>query len=361
VPKRLIVCCDGTWNAVEAYKDGQPVSTNVSMLATAFAPLASNVDRQMVFYMEGVGSADDERIIGGAFGWGLSANVLRGYQFLVRNYDPDDAIYLFGFSRGAFTARSLAGMIGNCGLLRRDALAVIPEALALYSDRNELTEPNSIRARIFRQMHSHEVQIEMVGVWDTVGRMGVPGLGQSLAKALEIGSHFHNVQLGTHIRRAYHAVAIHERRGTFPPALWEKNPDAPATQVLEQRWFPGVHSDVGGGYIERGLSDLALDWMAQMCAVDLSSAGFQPPLKLRPAWQQSIGCQPNPTQAPHDSYTQTFRWIDRVSEWRWFKSPKGCPRCPDLHNLSQGQTLDPSVRVNFHAHPEAYPPDFDWT
>lgn len=357
MPKSLIVACDGTWNAVEETQEGATVSTNVSMLAASLAATNAVGERQLVFYMEGVGSAGDERVIGGAFGWGLSANVLRGYHFLVRNYEPGDAIYLFGFSRGAFTARSIGGMVRNCGILRRDELGALPDALALYADRDGPAKPDSIRSQVFRQMHSHEATIEIIGVWDTVGSLGVPGMSGAMARALEIGWHFHDLRLGSHIRRAFHGVALHERRGTFPPALWEKGANAPADQELEQRWFAGVHSDVGGGYVERGLSDLALKWMVSKCQSARDGKNDRP-LAFRPSWETEIGCKPDPEIQVHNSYSAAFRWLDRLIERAVFTQPKGCVRCPALINRSAGHVVDPSVLTNLKKHPGDYPDRF---
>lgn len=132
--------------------------------------------------------------------------------------------------------------------------------MALYRDRTPETDPDSVRARVFRNAHAREVAIECVGVWDTVGSLGTPLLSPGLARALGWDWHFHNANLSGIVRHAFHAMAIHEQRSKFPVTLWEQMPEhRKAGQILEQVWFCGAHGDVGGGYPETGLSDLALD------------------------------------------------------------------------------------------------------
>jgi uncharacterized protein (DUF2235 family) len=144
--KNLVVCCDGTWNDPDELRDHVAKPTNVAKLALA---LVSDVDKsagersQLMHYEPGVGTTADERLIGGAFGYGLSRNIRDGYRFLAQNYAPGDRIFLFGFSRGAYTARSLAGLIHNCGVLRADCIDQVDAAFAFYRDRTNQTHPRT--------------------------------------------------------------------------------------------------------------------------------------------------------------------------------------------------------------------------
>src|SRR5260370_14572474 len=132
--------------------------------------------KQLLCYLEGVGTHRGEWLQGGMFGLGISRNIGKAYEFLARSYEPGDEIWLFGFSRGAFTARSLAGMIRDCGLLMPAHIDQIEAAMKLYRDRYDDTAPDAPRARIFRNTYSYEPNIKFIGVWDTVGSLAVPGV-----------------------------------------------------------------------------------------------------------------------------------------------------------------------------------------
>jgi uncharacterized protein (DUF2235 family) len=262
--KRLIVCADGTWNKVEKAESGKHLSTNVAKFAAALFPTDRDGRAQLLCYLEGVGTNRGEWIRGGMFGFGISRNIGRAYEFLVRYYEPGDEIWIFGFSRGAFTARSLAGMLRNSGLLKVAHVDRIGDAMALYRDRYDDTAPDAPRARIFRNTYAHEPEIHFIGVWDTVGSLGVPGVHLWLARLLRVDWQFHDTNLSRSVKNAYHALAIHEKRSDFKPTLWQKQEWPQADQqTLEQVWFCGVHSDVGGGYLEEQLSDVAVMWMIE--------------------------------------------------------------------------------------------------
>jgi uncharacterized protein (DUF2235 family) len=257
--KRLIVCSDGTWNNRE--KGGDGGITNVVKISRLVAPTASDGTSQIVFYDPGVGTEGSvwDRVFAGVTGQGLSKNIGDAYLFLVENFTPGDEIYLFGFSRGAYTARSTVGLIRKCGLLRKDQVDKFQEAYALYrSDKH----PDSDEAKAFRQEHSHETPVHFLGVWDTVGSLGIPvsGLRSWTARKYQ----FHDVALSKIVKHARHAVSIDERRKSFEPTLWSTK-GVPG-QTVEQVWFAGVHSGVGGGYAESGLSDVALAWMTDEAA-----------------------------------------------------------------------------------------------
>ena len=271
--RRLIVCADGTWNSNDEQK-GHP--TNVVKMTRAILPVAGDGTSQVVYYHQGVGTGGWlDRWFGGAFGQGLSGNVMQCYRFLVDNYvDPNsdgagDEIFLFGFSRGAFTVRSLAGFIRNVGILKPEHAHRIEEAYEHYRDPGDDWHPAGPKATAFREAYARDVPaIRCVGVWDTVGSLGVPTRGP-LGKFTRKKYGFHNVGLSGRVENAFHALAIDERRGPFAPSLWEltdedlrKSPQ----QRVEQVWFAGVHSNVGGGYPDSGLSDIAFLWMMERAA-----------------------------------------------------------------------------------------------
>lgn len=252
--KRLVICCDGTWNK----PDQKDKTTNVVYTARAVLPVDPEGVPQVVFYDRGVGTGNVlDRFSGGAFGKGISTNIQDAYRFIVHNYEAGDELYFFGFSRGAYTVRSTAGLIRNAGVLKKANADRIADAYALYRGESKPSDRASIE---FREQFSHEPRVHFIGVWDTVGSLGVPVSG---LRFLTKGKYqFHDVQLSSHVDHAYHALAIDERRGPFAPTLWTCPKDAP-NQSVEQVWFAGVHSNIGGGYPDRGLSDQALVWMIE--------------------------------------------------------------------------------------------------
>ncbi|MCR6490796.1 DUF2235 domain-containing protein [Amycolatopsis sp. OK19-0408] len=282
--KRLVICCDGTWNS-----RSQPAPTNVVKVKDAVAATDPAGIEQNAYYHEGVGAGVGPvgRLAGGAFGWGLSANVQDAYRFVVKHYEPGDELFFFGFSRGAYTARSVVGFIRNCGVLRPEYVDLVSDAYRLYRDRDEETGPASPVAERFRAEHSHEdvTPIRFVGVWDTVGALGIPLSGGRLLNLLNRRWQFHDTQLTSTVQAAYQALAVDEHRKAFVPAVWQPSPAANG-QVREQVWFAGAHSDVGGGYPDQALSGLALRWMtdrAEKCGLAFTPtafAAFPPPDEL---------------------------------------------------------------------------------
>lgn len=260
--KRLVVCCDGTWN-----KPDNTWITNVEKIARTVQgdPRATGGVQQLVYYVSGVGAGSyrADKLLGGAFGFGLRANVTTSYRFLAQNYEVGDEIFIVGFSRGAYTARSVAGMVGAVGLLTKEALVEdkLPLAVALYQKQDLAAGAFGASIDEFKHDHCHDAPIDFLGVFDTVGALGVPGFHRLTPR-------FHQVQLGSRVRRARHAMAIDETRLKFAPTLWEVPDDAPdgaptEDERVKQVWFEGAHSDVGGGYQETGLSDTVLLWMAR--------------------------------------------------------------------------------------------------
>ena len=330
--KRLVLCCDGTWNKPDEEQDGRPVPTNVVRLAYRVAKSAGAVP-QITYYDMGVGTGNFmDRIAGGVLGEGLEDNIYDAYRFLVGNYELGDEIFLFGFSRGAFTARSIGGMIRKCGILRRGAVNRYKQAKELY---HSAVHPDDALAVAFRKANSlspdEQIKIKFIGVWDTVGSLGIPKKG-GVARELQ----FHDTELSGTVENAYHALAIDEHREPFLPTLWSYKPKA--SQKIEQVWFCGAHSDVGGGYPEDDASRLALKWMldkAQGAGLELDGEALKTfPLSPSPqgklhnskGWlyvlsksvDRVIGCdkdtaQPDPTQSVHESVLQ--RW-DADTQYR---------------------------------------------
>jgi uncharacterized protein (DUF2235 family) len=272
--KNLVVCCDGTWNDPDELREHVASPTNVAKLALALVsdrPEDGETARQIVHYETGVGTSPDERLIGGAFGYGLSRNICNAYRFLAQHYEQGDRVYLFGFSRGAYTARSLAGLIHNCGILRKECIEQVDPAFAFYRDRTSQTHPKTIASHLFRQMYAHPIsEVFFIGVWDTVGALGIPeqlpGWEElsKFYKGWEKLWGFHDTQLSPDIAFAYHALAIDEQRPPYQPTLWTRADGAGDSQVLEQRWFAGVHSEIGGGTRDTSLSDIPFLWMVDM-------------------------------------------------------------------------------------------------
>ena len=294
--KRLILCCDGTWNRADQETKGKPCPTNVIKIAYRLCKHASDGTQQLIYYDQGVGTGDWlDKIEGGATGAGLEDNIHDAYIFLLANYEVGDEVYLIGFSRGAFTARSIGGMVRKCGILKREFVQEYIHAEALYHDPN--VHPNDPQAVDFRGKFALEADtpIQMVGVWDTVGALGIPlrGLRAHNRKEFE----FHDTELSGTVKFAFHALAVDEHRVPFQPSVWDYK--AKPGQVVEQVWFPGVHSDVGGGYDDPSLSDIALNWMIDRA----KTAG----LEFDAGVMNAHPTHPTPTANMHNSMTVFYR------------------------------------------------------
>lgn len=287
--KKLLICLDGTWN--EAADNAAPDDTNVIRLFRAAQHFKS--PSQLAFYFQGVGSKLFEKLRGGILGHGLFDQVKQAYQEIVNNYTPGDRIFIAGFSRGAFSARCLASFIATCGILQNHTLDVadfldnraIEELWELYAQRSEERAKlnNFCAANCFPRK---EPIVEAVAVWDTVGALGIPWGIFEQNSAVELLSKvnarkysFLDPELPSSIPRAYHAVALDEQRVPFEPSLFS-GPRVDNGQI-QQVWFAGAHSNVGGGFADTGLSDIALDWMIRQLS---SNHGLNlQPVKLDPA------------------------------------------------------------------------------
>jgi uncharacterized protein (DUF2235 family) len=296
-PRRIVACCDGTWNSTDA----GDAATNVVRIARVVKPVAADGRTQLVYYHPGIGTANRfDRIAGGCTGVGLSRNVRSVYAFIVNNWEPGDEVFLFGFSRGAYTARAVGGLIGRVGLLAKQDMGRFDEAWAWNRDRDRATSP--LTSHDWYRNRRTEVPIQCVGVWDTVGALGIPD-NRYLPKTRFCGSEYRflDVELGAHVAHAFQALAIDERRPPFAPVLWTRKPGV-ADQTLKQVWFRGVHSDVGGGYLEHGAADLAFLWMAAMVDPLLG-------LDHDSVRRELERCQPWGTATLHNSYTLSWRLV----------------------------------------------------
>lgn len=314
--KRLVVCCDGTWNRPDELKGGVPCATNVFKLSLGLAREDPDGVEQRLLYQQGVGTKRFERIRGGAFGVGLGRNVRACYRFIVETYEPGDELWFFGFSRGAFTARSVAGLVRNCGVLRREHVDRIGDGWRLYRNRNATAHPSGMQAQIFRRMYAHpDADVHFIGVWDTVGSLGIPIDGLHIP-LVERWWGFHDTALSSRVTNAFHALSIDEQRKQFRPTLWKQQPDHKPEQRLEQAWFAGAHSDVGGGYPEPDLSEVALLWMvdrARECGLHFDHKYFtEKDGPIDPHVRQSgREIAPDPLGPLHDSRKGFFKLLGR--------------------------------------------------
>jgi uncharacterized protein (DUF2235 family) len=275
MPKNIVVCCDGTAN--EFARD----RTNVIKL---YSTLVHDPNAQVTYYHPGIGTMEPcgalspiarrfTRILGMAVGYGLENDIRDAYVFLMQNYEPEDSVYLFGFSRGAFTVRAVASLIRMYGMIRKGNEALVPYAIRMLmgiqraGDKSDATAAYFDLAAGFKSIMSRcNPRMRFVGVWDTVSSVGW----------VENPLHLPYEANNPDIEVGRHAVSIDERRAFFRSHLWQMPKDLAAAhgpRDLQQVWFPGVHCDVGGGYPEQtgGLSKYALEWMIE----EAKAAGLQ--------------------------------------------------------------------------------------
>jgi uncharacterized protein (DUF2235 family) len=342
--KRIVICCDGTWNRADQEKNGTLCPTNVLKTAFRVAKRAGEIP-QIVFYDQGVGTGNSlDRLTGGAFGDGLLDNILDAYRFLAANYEPGDELFCFGFSRGAYTVRSLVGMVRKCGVLARTSVSKYRQAIELYCSEHP---PTDEAPRAFRREHclvgDEIIPVHFLGVWDTVGSLGIPLRG--LRWMTKRKYQFHDVELSGSVRNAFQALAIDERRGPFEAARW--TPKAKPEQTIEQVWFCGAHSDVGGGYLESGLSDISLQWMLERA----TRCG----LVLDPEVDRRYPLAPDIDQAPHDSKDGLYRVTPGID--RSIGTAAASREQPDEEATREDptQSLHPTVLQRWDRHPDYRP------
>lgn len=274
--KNIIICSDGT-----GQQGGGASPTNVYRLYTMIDTHAS----QIALYDDGIGTESKNKLwqaFSRMFGFGFKKNIIFLYRFLAKHYEPGDKIFLFGFSRGAATVRALAGMIQKVGLLRNDYPGILTKEgvidslemrvecyKAMYYYRKASSKPELAEEFKIKKTHG-SVDIEIVGCWDTVSALGFPKdsswLIIGLSKLIDIVSdklmphRYYEYQLDKNVRCAYHALSIDDERKSFHPMLWNEGLEN-RPQFIEQVWFPGSHSNIGGGYDRTELSSITLDWM----------------------------------------------------------------------------------------------------
>jgi glutathione S-transferase len=286
--KNIVFCADGTWNGTDRDDDGdgQPDVTNVvrlfSLLDGATTPetlrlhdeqekqlMDSSGVRQVAKYLHGVGDSRNAitKILGGVFGAGLVGRIVRGYTFISREYQPGDRIYITGFSRGAYTARALAGFVTTMGLLKPvandDRELAYKKGIGAWAAYRRKAGLSGSLLDSFDELNGKPVssddfvtpvKVTAVGVWDTVGAYGIPVYNPFHVSRLDIFK-FANTTLSPSVENGFHAVAIDEERTDFVPTLWDDRAG------VEQVWFGGAHADVGGGYPGPVLPLYALGWM----------------------------------------------------------------------------------------------------
>ncbi len=358
-PKKLAVFLDGTWNVVGD-------NTNVWRLKSLCSLTSTDGSSQLAYYEKGVNG-----FLGGAFGKGIDTVITDAYQWLVDNYDPGDDIFIFGFSRGAYTARSLAGCIAKCGLLKSGGALGVTQLYNRYRHPNARTLWALLDARqngtlgevtLEEQLllkYSMTVHIKLVGVWDTVGDLGIPWLTiEGLMWWSTEG--FLTTGLRLPIDHGFHALAIDEHRLAFSPTLWTvrhantPDPDAPPPRQLtsvEQRWFVGAHANVGGGYASDLLPQIPLRWIMNKASLH----GL--------AFRDDVGLDGNELTAPiSDSYREFMYGAYHLFSRPYYR-PIGAPPTPaeDGTDSNVNETIDASVFARWNSDQNYRPPNLaDW-
>ncbi|KAF5521719.1 Uncharacterized protein CGCA056_v006805 [Colletotrichum aenigma] len=306
-PKRLIVCCDGTWmNSESGYikptlfkpKGGLQIPSNVTRISRCFRRKCSDGRVQVIEYESGVGTGSNalDALTGGAFGLGLSERVRQVYSFLCANYCDGDEIILIGFSRGAYTVRSVAGMIADLGLLTREGVEhfypIFKDMENWMNDKYKDEFPNlpfehkpkgedaaekyraKLEKRGMTRVRQQEgkgkiIKVKAVAVWDTVGSLGIPQIAWLNKLGIYASNEeyrFWDTALSDRIEHAFQALALDETRYSFQPAVWERLEANRLSTDLRQVWFPGNHSNCGGGWADQGMANITLAWMMDQLA-----------------------------------------------------------------------------------------------
>lgn len=256
--KNIVVFSDGT-----GQEGGKDNNTNVYKL---FNMVENRTNNQVTFYDRGLGTGW-RKITGNVAGMGISKNIMECYEFIFENFCAGDRIYLFGFSRGATTVRSLSSFIHHFGILPKSRPELIKQAYKIYKKRPNQDDEKGLkewRGKVddfIGRNHTMWTKIEFLGVWDTVAALGLPfKMLDVLVNLVPAFRHkYHNLRLSECVIHARHALAVDDERLTFHPEIWDK--EITSDQTMKQVWFCGMHSDVGGGYEEQNLSDIPLHWM----------------------------------------------------------------------------------------------------
>jgi uncharacterized protein (DUF2235 family) len=366
--KRLALYLDGTWNEVDT-------NTNVWRMKALTAKMGNDGKPQLVYYEIGVNG-----FLGGTFGKGLDQNIKNAYEWLIENYDEGDEIFIFGFSRGAYTARSLAGLIAKLGILKPGSPIGVGQLYERYKRSDEETIWQLYELRDAGKLdnitleerwmlkYSQPAKIKVVAVWDTVGTLGIPAFSIKGVSRSTLG--FLHTGLRIHIENAYHALAIDEQRKDFAPTLWDvrhsNNPNEPhatprSMQSVEQRWFVGAHANVGGGYNTDLLAQIPLRWIMEKASthgltfrndvqidgdvltapitdsyVDFMGGSYS---KFHKRYYRPIGPDPEIREdGTHENVNET---IDRSVFERW--RAMSTYRPPNLVNWASRKKVDPAT------------------
>jgi uncharacterized protein (DUF2235 family) len=356
--KRLALFLDGTWNSVGD-------NTNVWRLKSLCGPESKDGSAQLAYYEIGVNG-----FLGGTFGKGLSENITSAYEWLIEKYNPGDEIFIFGFSRGAYTARSLAGFIAKCGLLKAGAPLGVKQLYSRYRRPDDRTIWTLLDAHNSKNLgacsleeqwmlkYSMAVPIKLVAVWDSVGALGIPALNIPGISRSTLG--FLHTGLRLSIENGFHALAIDEHRRAFSPTLWTtRKPNDPKAKVaaprplssVEQRWFVGAHANVGGGCESDLLAQIPLRWM--MNKASLHGLAFRNDVELDgDTLKADIS----------DSYSEFLNGAYRRLSSRYFRPIGEAPTTKDdgVHT-NVNETIDKSVFDRFRSVPDYKPPNLmDW-
>jgi uncharacterized protein (DUF2235 family) len=363
IKKRLVVCLDGTWNTVDD-------NTNVWRLKSLVAPVGNDGLRQMVYYHKGVGTSFGSHIRGGMLGYGLDDEIIWAYEWLIDHYNAGDELFIFGFSRGAYTARSLSGFIGKCGLLASGAPLSVSQLYTRYRrasavetiwtlhDQQQVGKADLSLEEHWMLRYSLAIDIDFLGVWDTVGALGLPfGNLPILGKQ---AMHFLNTGIRIPNKFAFHAVAVDEHRKVFSPTLWTVDylKAAPAPHhhrtlvQVEQRWFIGAHANVGGGCQSDLLAQRPLKWMMDKAAavglafrhdIDVETPALSPPIS--------------------DSYSEFAYGAYKLVAGPYFRPIGAAPIESSATEMRENinETIDASVFDRWRADQRYRPPNLsDW-
>jgi uncharacterized protein (DUF2235 family) len=358
MPKNLVLCCDGTNNQFDGHHTNVLRTYRVTIRA----------ENQLTYYDPGVGTMPEpwrttktgkrlSMLAGLATGLGFSENIADAYQFVVRNYEQGDRIFLFGFSRGAYTARAVAALLRSIGLLHPATENLLPYAQRYWQSDFGPASPGGKVCEEFKSTLATSCPVHFVGVWDTVGSVGYINNFRSFPHIA------HNGEV-SHVR---HAVSIDERRSTFRQNLM--SPSKP-NQDIKNVYFAGVHSDVGGGYppTDSGLAKIAFEWMmreAKNCGLEIDDDALRRELT-------EIGEPPNPRGTLHNSLRsfwwlgellpiKRFSWTDKKWHWHWligaFNQPRYVERTAKEPHVFLHQSVLDRIKECPDYHPVNLPAD----
>ncbi|MFQ5650123.1 MAG: DUF2235 domain-containing protein [bacterium] len=305
MPKNIVVFSDGT-----GQEGGKGHNTNIYKL---FNMVLDRSPEQIAFYDRGLGTGW-RKVAGNVSGMGISKNILECYRFIFETYEVGDQIYLFGFSRGATTVRSLSSFIHVFGMLPKSRHELIEQAYDIYKTENK-KERDRKAQKFISKHHTMWCRIKFLGVWDTVAALGLPfkTIDVVLDKIPFFRHKFQDLRLSDSVENAYHALAIDDERLTFHPTLWHRG--LKPYQTMKQVWFCGMHTDVGGGYEEHELSDITLEWMIQN--------GVHHGLKIYP--KHTIEITPKANGTMHDSRGTRLTRLYRRKTRTWSSKNHGKP------------------------------------